>query len=118
MERALLILFLLLLATFCPHSALQGQDTSKKGTPVSVTQLGPKRSGPRGPFMSYSGIEKQLRIVIRDRDTWGDMWKQIHSRQSELPPLPEIDFSCEMIIFVSLGERPTGGRYSSTSGSD
>ena len=54
-------------------------------------------------------------MVIRDREAWLDVWKRIHSPDpthgpySTLPPLPEIDFSREMLIVVTLGARPTGG---------
>ena len=47
--------------------------------------------------------------MIRDRDAWLELWKQLSSRQFRPPPLPEIDFSREMLIVVAMGERNTGG---------
>lgn len=110
MKRILLTLFIMLLASVCSYSDVQRtQDTAYQGTPLSVTQLGPKRSGARWSFMDVSGIGNRLRMVIRDDDTWRETWKQIHYGGSpELPPLPEVDFSREMIILVALGGRPTG----------
>jgi hypothetical protein len=116
MKRALLFLLVLFLVSFSGHTALQAnQETGDQGTPVPVTQLGPKRSGPRWSFTSNSGISDRLRMVIRDREAWLDVWKRIHSPgpthgpSSTVPPLPEIDFSREMLIVVTSGARPTGG---------
>jgi hypothetical protein len=54
-------------------------------------------------------------VVIRDRDAWLDVWKRIHrldpnrGPHPEPPPLPEIDFSREMIVVAAMGARPTSG---------
>jgi len=110
MKRVLLGLILFLI-TFCGYSVLRAtQEVAYQGTPVPITQLGPKRSGPRVSFMDISGIGKPLRLVIRDLDSWRDVWKRIHhGPYPELPPLPEIDFSREMVIVVALGGRPSSG---------
>lgn len=116
MKRTLLLLFGLFLITFSAHSGAQtNQETTYQGTPVPFTQLGPKRSGPRWSFTSNSGIWDRRRMVIRDDEAWLDLWKRVHSPDpthgpyTTLPPLPEIDFSSEMLIVVSSGARPTGG---------
>jgi hypothetical protein len=116
MKGALLFLFVLFLISVSGRSALQAnQETADQGTPVPVTQLGPKRSGPRWSFTGGSGIWDRRRMVIRDRETWFDVWKRIHSPDPThgpyptMPPLPEIDFSREMLVVVTMGERPTGG---------
>ena len=62
-------------------------------------------------------------MVIRDRETWGDVWKQIYSRPISFswtgpggervptvpPPPPEIDFSRNMLLVVTMGSEPNGG---------
>lgn len=54
-------------------------------------------------------------MVIRDRETWFDVWKQIHrpgptgDTYPTMLPMPEIDFSRAMLVVVTMGERPTGG---------
>jgi hypothetical protein len=51
-------------------------------------------------------------MVIRDRETWVEMWKRIYGQQPTdeiMALLPEVDFSREMLIVAALGERPTGG---------
>ena len=121
MERTLLSLFILLLISFSGHSVLRApQEPAYPGTPVPITPLGPKRSGPRTSFTDSSGIGDRLRVVIRDRDAWRDVWQRIQSPVCslpnpprgplpELPPLPEIDFSREMLVVVALGGRPSSG---------
>jgi hypothetical protein len=116
MKRALLSLVILLTISLSGYSTLRAiQETPHPGTPVTVTPLGPKRSGPRMSFTSNSGIGDPLRIVIRDGDAWREMWKRIHSPDadhdpiSELPPLPEIDFSREIVVVVASGARANGG---------
>ena len=107
--KRVLSLFLLLVA-FAGSSVLTAnQKSNKEGTPVPFTELDPKRPGPRRSFAHSSGILKPLRVVIRDRDAWLELWKQLSSQQSPPPPLPEIDFSREMLIVVAMGQRNTGG---------
>lgn len=62
-------------------------------------------------------------MVIRDRETWGDVWKQIYSApisfswagpgseriRSVPPPPPEIDFSRNMLLVVTMGSEPNSG---------
>ena len=115
MKRTLLSLFILLLISFSGYSVLRAaQEAAYPGTPVPITQVGPKRSGPRVSFTHHSGIWDPLRVVIRNREAWREVWKWIHSPDpyhgpvSELPPLPEIDFSREMVVVAALGGRPTG----------
>jgi hypothetical protein len=62
-------------------------------------------------------------MVIRDRETWGDVWKQIYSSPISFswmgpgtervdkvpPPPPEIDFSRNMLLVVTMGDEPNGG---------
>jgi hypothetical protein len=80
---------------------------------VPVTPLGPKPcptcKQSRGSFTTTSGISDSLRVVIRDAASWRKIWERIHSPFSPTPPLPEIDFSLQLVLVVALGERPTGG---------
>jgi hypothetical protein len=49
--------------------------------------------------------------VVRDRDAWVDLWNRIHrvdpirGPYPEPPPLPEIDFSREMLVVAAMGRR-------------
>lgn len=60
-------------------------------------------------FAFVSGFDQPARLVIRDPLTWQAAWNRIYLRGSPVPPLPEIDFSQEMIVVVALGSHSTGG---------
>jgi PrcB C-terminal len=107
--KRILFFCLLLVASAGVSVLLANQKTQQEGTPVPFTGLDPKQSGPDRPVTTYSGITKPLRVVIRDQDGWREFWKELFSRQQPVPPLPDIDFSREMLIVVAMGERNTGG---------
>ncbi len=114
MKYTLLTFFALLLISLPGHSILRtGQEGTNQGTPVPITPLRPKPCPSCEParvsFTYNSGLDDPLRVLIRDGEAWSQMWKRIHSRGWPLPPLPEIDFSREMVVVVALGARPTGG---------
>ena len=119
MKRTLFSFFILLTISCSGYSVLRApQESSSRGKPVTITPLSPMpcpTCAPRESFTAFSGIGENLRVVIRDHDAWRDMWKRIHSLNQgygsvrELPPLPEIDFSEEMIVVAALGGRPSSG---------
>jgi hypothetical protein len=86
----------------CSDSA---SPPGEPGASIPVVRL---RSDPY-PFAFYSGLDKPDRIVIRDPVTWQIVWKNVWFRDSEVPPLPAVDFSNEMIVVAALGARSSGG---------
>ena len=74
-------------------------------------------SGPRVSFRSGSGILEPVRLVIRDGGEFISFWKQLHipdpkhNPGAQLPPVPEIDFSREMVVVASMGEQSTGAYW-------
>lgn len=58
---------------------------------------------------TYSGVREPLERVIRDHATWRDMWAAIWGSMVPERPLPEVDFTRDMVVVVALGERRTGG---------
>lgn len=114
MKYTLVTFFALFLISLPGHSMLQtGQEEANPGKPVTITPLGPKPCPScyqgRVSFTNNSGISDSLRVMIRDAKAWREVWERIHSSVSPTPPLPEIDFSQEMVVVVALGARPTGG---------
>jgi PrcB C-terminal len=112
MKRVLLSLFVVLLISIPGlHGLCATQDYQGKSVPI--TPMGPKRPGPRTSFTPGGGIWDQLRVVVRDRDAWLDVWKRIHRPDPnrgpypEPPPLPEIDFSREIVVVAAMGRRPS-----------
>ena len=91
-----------------PAAAAAVPNETGPGTPVPITRLNPKQC-PSCPFAGSSGIKEKLQLVIRDQSAWRDIWKVINETKLQLPSLPEIDFSREMIVVVGLGQRTSGG---------
>jgi hypothetical protein len=48
-------------------------------------------------------------MIVGDQLTWRGVWSEMYQRVSEVPPLPEIDFSKEEVLVAALGERGSGG---------
>jgi hypothetical protein len=120
--KALILLFLFATVMVSDSAVDLSQEVKPQGTPLPIVQLGPKRSGPRTSYAVVSGISDRRRMVIRDRETWADVWKQINSgpRSYSLgpggekvpnlpPPAPQIDFSQYMLLVVTMGSEPNGG---------
>ena len=64
---------------------------------------------PTDGFSQYSGIADSQRVVIRDSSAWRQYWTAVHRPFIPAPAVPDVDFSREMIVLVSMGTRPSGG---------
>lgn len=78
------------------------------GEPDRAVPLARLRAEPY-PLTSYSGLDQPVRMVVRDEVAWREVWTAIWRGHSPEPPLPEVDFSQDMLVVVALGARPTGG---------
>ena len=80
-----------------------------RGKTVAVSLLerpyGRKLYGRRTSYLS-GGISQRARLVIRDRAEFNTLWQQIMRQVSDKPPLPEVDFSREMLIVAAMGSQP------------
>lgn len=72
---------------------------------VTLTRLGADSVA----FALYSGVNTPENLVIRDATAWGALWQGIHATTDPVPPLPDVDFSHEMIVAAALGTRNSGG---------
>ncbi len=111
MKRGLFSLVVFLIGIPGLQVLRAAQEVAYQGKPVPITPMGPKRSGPRTSF-SGSIIEDPFRVVVRDRNTWLDVWKRIYQvvpSNGPYPELPEIDFSREMVVVAAMGQQPTSG---------
>jgi len=64
------------------------------------------------PWVHSFPSDKPLRLVIKSREEFSDFWKRLTAPVppgSWVPPLPEIDFSKEMIVVSAMGSRPSSG---------
>lgn len=58
---------------------------------------------------TQTGIRHPLQVVIRSASEWVELWSRHTAITIPPPPVPEIDFSHEMVIGVLTGERRSGG---------
>ncbi|HWP55936.1 MAG TPA: protease complex subunit PrcB family protein [Pyrinomonadaceae bacterium] len=108
LKDALVNLVFLALIGSSSYSTPQG--VSNAGKPVPLTRL----VIPYGTSTTtiWDGqLSAGSRIVVRDRETRDRVWKQIlgPNPPPRLPPLPEIDFSREMLIAVGMGQKRSNG---------
>lgn len=58
---------------------------------------------------TISAIDQERFEVIRNKPTFKSLWKQHNAAISPPPPLPNVDFSKDMVIAVFSGNKNTGG---------
>src|SRR5262245_30555357 len=92
----------LLAAAACSHPS---SPTSK--TPLSMVRF---RAEPSS-FVVFSRFDAAQNYVVRERDEWLRTWVMLFpgGPTSLPPPLPEVDFSREMVVVAALGSRPSSG---------
>ena len=86
------------------------------GPKMTVLASLPLRFGgtrpPPLPWVHSFPSDKPLRLVIKSREEFSDFWKRLTAPVPPggwVPPLPEIDFSKEMIVVSAMGSRPSSG---------
>jgi len=95
-----------LLATAVLVVACSGSlDEPPAGMRITVMRL---RSDPYS-FASSSQIGQPERLVIRDDAAWQAAWASIWRPFAPIAVPPNVDFTREMVMFVALGGRSTGG---------
>ena len=92
----------------CRGKPLSVTMLEKPGVEMRVPPLPIRFGGTRHQPIWQLG-EKPVRLVIKNRDEFNDFWKGLVSPGRFLPPLPEVDFSKEMIVVVGMGLRPSPG---------
>jgi len=92
----------------CRGKPLPVTMLEKPGVEMRVPPIPIRFGGTRyGPVWQLG--QKPVRLVIKNHDEFNDFWKGLASPGRFLPPLPEIDFSKEMIVVVGMGLRPSPG---------
>ncbi len=80
-------------------------EAPTKATPLPLARLATESRA----FMIFSGYPEATTRVVRDRDAWQSAWNEIHRNLMPVPPLPDVDFSAEMIVLAAMGTRPSSG---------
>jgi hypothetical protein len=94
---------LLLLACACHGTLAAGQPGLSRDP--SLTRLGDSNAS----FTVFSGFTDSARIVVRDTASWRQTWQTIHRPFIPSPPVPDVDFSRQMVLVAAMGERPSEG---------
>lgn len=58
---------------------------------------------------SQSGIVEPRQVVIKDEVEWQRLWGEHQPPGQPARSLPGVDFTKEMVIFVAIGQRFSGG---------
>lgn len=120
----LALIFLSLLTGLSLWFAAQGTppvDCRGKSLPITLYEVGLKMTGPSMPLrfggtrpFPYFGFktEKGFRLVVKNQDEYNEFWKQFTAPMlpSNGPvPMPQIDFSKQMLVVSANGMRPSSG---------
>ena len=81
-------------------------DASRRDTPASVPGIQPMRQLVQE---HGSGITDSTRRIVTDADEWAELWGEVYAQRGSAPPVPDLDFSREMVVLAALGTRPSGG---------
>lgn len=64
---------------------------------------------------SYSAIQDKRLMVIRDHDSFANLWQEHTANVSPRPAQPDVAFGERMVLAVFAGSKPSGGyRYEIT----
>ena len=111
MRRSAFAVLSVLAAAGCAGSpSLQDAPPLDEQRPVQEGALPLTRLRAEPYALTFSsGMTDSARIVVRDAETWRQVWSRIWRNHSPGHALPAIDFSREMVVVAALSGRPTGG---------
>jgi hypothetical protein len=83
-----------------PAEQPQPEKADSKPAPIELRALTKK---------NFSGIRTPMHLVITNQEAWEEVWALHASAQKPVPPAPQVDFSKEVVLLASLGQKNTGG---------
>jgi len=86
-------------------ATLRNESGTPGGEVLTVTRL---RAEPYS-FTYHGGMTDSARVTVRDAGDWRQLWNAVWAGTSPVPPLPQVDFTSEMVVAAALGSRATGG---------
>ena len=57
----------------------------------------------------FSGFQEPAQIVVTNSTQWAELWRKHSAKQIPAKPAPEVNFDKESVLFVSLGQKRSGG---------
>ena len=91
-------------------AACGGGGGATPAPPPAPEPLARLEAAQRLYYDDSGGIADSLRIAVRDPAAWRDIWDRATSTLISPPPLPEIDFTREMVLVVGAGRMNPGDR--------
>lgn len=58
---------------------------------------------------AFSGVQEPVKRLIKDQRAWLEFWTQHTSGVEPQPELPPIDFTREMAVVLTMGQKRSGG---------
>jgi hypothetical protein len=101
---ALAVLALALVLAACGRG---GTPSPSPALPPPPPQAEPYPVPQRLYYDNGGGVQDSLRVILREEGSFRMRWEQATSRQAVPPPLPQVDFSREMVVLVSAGRMTT-----------
>jgi len=91
---------LLFLFLSCKNSEKNNTQNKSTSAEVAFTILSEGSNG---------GFDKDTLILIRSNDEMKENWKKLFSNFVELPDMPTVNFSNQMVVMLNMGEKNNGG---------
>ena len=121
MKLALIFLVLTGLSLWFAAQGTPPAECRGKSLPITTYEVGMKVT--RSPIpLRFGGTrlapnfgfqtDKGFRLVVKNQDQYNEFWKQLIAPIAPgkwIPPMPEIDFSKEMLVVSAMGPRPSTG---------
>jgi hypothetical protein len=92
--------FLLILITSCKSTEKGNTQNKSASAEVPFTVLSEGSNG---------GFDKDTLILIRSNDEMNENWRKLFSNFVELPDMPAVNFSNQMVVILNMGEKNNGG---------
>ena len=108
MLRILILSSALLLSTGC-RSCCDPSEENAPGTTEEAAAGGTETRETRMWVGTSSGIHDARRTVVRTPEEWKELWTRHAGERLPSDPVPEIDWTRDMVVAVVLGDRPTAG---------
>jgi hypothetical protein len=81
---------------------------ARGAAPAVVPSLAPVTASTRLYSDDGPAFTDSVRMAVRDMATWQRVWAQATSTQGSPPPLPQVDFTREMVLVAAAGQMHPG----------
>ncbi len=118
MQRILLLSTVLLLSTGCRCCCESCAPEDGGGTAIEDSTPESDASETLEWSGNHSGIHEARREVIRSADEWSALWTRHAGERLPSRPVPQVDWTKQMVVAIALGDCPTAGYSVGINGSE